>query len=242
MDGYLYSYWIIKETWLSLVKFDSKRIKLNYLSTENSNLAIQRGEKPRKMVVMDTEDYVKNCKWHLNNREFYRKFGADPTLYYIKVKQKTDNMLEKIHYKTRIQIQLLSRKFGEPTNTFFFTSYRKYIKHFINFHHYNLLSLALIPAHALHMLLFKKYRQLTRVAMATMWTLIAPNYANLSMDNFEQNFFLRDYFQETKLSSPLVWFCFWKWFSLIQRIDKKNFKLMTDLFTLKKKKKFAASL
>ena len=35
---------------------------------------------------------------------------------------------------------------------------------------------------------------------------MAPNYANLFMDNFEQKL-LRDYFQKTDLS-PLVWFRF----------------------------------
>ena len=39
-----------------------------------------------------------------------------------------------------------------------------------------------------------------------MGTRIAPNYANLFMDNFEQNL-LRDYSQKTGLS-PLVWFRF----------------------------------
>ena len=39
-----------------------------------------------------------------------------------------------------------------------------------------------------------------------MGTLMAPNYANLFMDKFEQNL-LHDYSQKTGLS-PLVWFCF----------------------------------
>ena len=47
------------------------------------------------------------------------------------------------------------------------------------------------------------YRQITGTAMGTP---MAPNYANLFMDNFEQNL-LRDYSQITGLS-PLVWFRF----------------------------------
>lgn len=66
-----------------------------------------------------------------------------------------------------------------------------------------------------------------------METLIAPGYANLITDNFEKQFF-RDYFQETELSSPLVWFHVLEWFSLIQKSDYKNFKLMPDLFTFLK--------
>ena len=53
------------------------------------------GEKCRKMVVMDTDDYVKNCKLHLNDKKLYEKLGADPSLNYIKVKQKTDDVLQK---------------------------------------------------------------------------------------------------------------------------------------------------
>ena len=47
------------------------------------------------------------------------------------------------------------------------------------------------------------YRQITDTAMGTP---MAPNYANLFMDSFEQNL-LRDYSQKTGLS-PLVWFRF----------------------------------
>ena len=47
------------------------------------------------------------------------------------------------------------------------------------------------------------YRQITGTAMGTP---MAPNYAKLFMDNFEQNL-LRDYSQQTGLS-PLVWFRF----------------------------------
>ena len=47
------------------------------------------------------------------------------------------------------------------------------------------------------------YRQITGTIMGTP---MAPNYANLFMDNFEKNL-LRDYSQKTGLS-PLVWFRF----------------------------------
>ena len=49
----------------------------------------------------------------------------------------------------------------------------------------------------------KDYRQMTGTAMAT---LMASNYANLFIDNFEQNL-LHDYFQKTGLST-LAWFHF----------------------------------
>ena len=48
------------------------------------------------------------------------------------------------------------------------------------------------------------YRQITGTAMGKP---VAPNYANLFLDNFEQNFLLRDYSQNTGLS-PSVWLCF----------------------------------
>ena len=41
------------------------------------------------------------------------------------------------------------------------------------------------------------YRQITGTAMGTP---VALNYANLFLDNFEQNFLLRDYSQNTGLS------------------------------------------
>ena len=47
------------------------------------------------------------------------------------------------------------------------------------------------------------YRQITATAMGTP---MAPNYANLFMNTFEQNL-LRDYFQKTGLT-PMVWFRF----------------------------------
>ena len=76
---------------------------------------------------------------------------------------------------------------------------------------------------------------------AAMGTPIALRYANLITDNFEKQFF-RDYFQEIELSSPLVWFHFLDWFSLIQKTDYKNFKLMPDLFTFLKIKTLEALL
>ena len=60
-----------------------------------------------------------------SNKNVAEKLGADVTLNYIKFKQKIDDILQKqIHKQT--EIQLLSRKYGEPTKTIF-TSYRKYI-------------------------------------------------------------------------------------------------------------------
>ena len=62
-----------------------------------------------------------------------------------------------------------------------------------------------------------------------MATSMTPNYANLFMDNFEQNF-VRHHFQETGLS-VLVWFRFLHLFLRMRKIDDKNFKAMTDIFT-----------
>ena len=35
-----------------------------------------------------------NCELYLNDAELYGKLGADPTLNYVKVKKKIDNMLK----------------------------------------------------------------------------------------------------------------------------------------------------
>ena len=62
------------------------------------------------------------------------------------------------------------------------------------------------------------YRQITCPAMGT---LMAPNYANLFIDNFEQNL-QRDYSQKTGLS-PLVWFRFSEDISFIWTSNKDSF-------------------
>ena len=68
-----------------------------------------------------------------SNKNVVEKLGADVTLNYIKFKQKIDDILQKqIHKET--EIQLLSRKYGEPTKTIF-KSYPKYIKYLDHFHH-----------------------------------------------------------------------------------------------------------
>ena len=71
-----------------------ERLKLWYLS-ENCYLTIKGADKGGKIVIMDTADYIKRCKLLLNDREFYEKLDANPSVIYTKeVKQKID-MLKK---------------------------------------------------------------------------------------------------------------------------------------------------
>ena len=88
------------------------------------------------------------------------------------------------------------------------------------------------------------YRQITGTAMGTP---MAPNYANLFMDNFEQNL-LHDYSQKTGLS-PLVWFRFiddiyFKWTSNKDLLD--HFISFTQNYSksknMKSKTKFEINL
>ena len=70
-----------------------ERLKLRYLS-ENRNITIKGADKGGKIVIMDTADYIKR-KLLVNDREFYEKLDANPSLIYTKeVKQKID-MLKK---------------------------------------------------------------------------------------------------------------------------------------------------
>ena len=70
-----------------------ERFKLKYLS-ENCNLTIKGADKGGKIVIMDTVDYIEHCELLLNDRKFYEKIDANPTLIYTEeVKQKIDNML-----------------------------------------------------------------------------------------------------------------------------------------------------
>ena len=71
-----------------------ERLKLRYLS-ENGNLTIKAADKGGKIVIMDSADYIEHCELLLNDREFYEKLDANPTLTYTKeVKQKIDDMLK----------------------------------------------------------------------------------------------------------------------------------------------------
>ena len=57
---------------------------------------------------MPTADYIEHCKLFLNDREFYEKLGANPTLSYTeKVKQKIDDML-KNNYITKQECNCLT--------------------------------------------------------------------------------------------------------------------------------------
>ena len=60
-----------------------ERLKLRCLS-ENRNLTIKGADKGRKIVIMDTADYIEHCTFLLNDREFYEKLEANPTLIYTK--------------------------------------------------------------------------------------------------------------------------------------------------------------
>ena len=65
-----------------------ERLTLRYLS-ENCNLTIKAADKGGRIVIMDTADYNENCELLLNDREFYEKLDANPTLIYTKeVQQK----------------------------------------------------------------------------------------------------------------------------------------------------------
>ena len=70
-----------------------ERLKLKYLS-ENRNLTIKGADKGGKIVIMDTVSYIEHCELLVNDRKFYEKIDANPTLIYTEeVKQKIDNML-----------------------------------------------------------------------------------------------------------------------------------------------------
>ena len=71
-----------------------ERLKLSYLS-ENGYLTIKAAHKGGKIVIMDTAEYIEHCELLFNDREFYEKLVANPTLTYTKeVKQKIDDMLK----------------------------------------------------------------------------------------------------------------------------------------------------
>ena len=71
-----------------------KGLKLRYLS-ENRNLTIKAADKSGKIVIMNTADYIEHCELLLDDREFYEKLDASPTLIYTKeVKQKIYDMLK----------------------------------------------------------------------------------------------------------------------------------------------------
>ena len=243
---------------------------------------------------MDTADYIEHCELLLNDREFYEKLDANPTLIYTKeVKQKIDDML-KNSYITKQEYNYLSENLENPRTPLYYglpkihkifdlfpplrpivsgfdsctCNLSKFVDSFVKFQAQKcksyirdtkdflikLSSIKSIPANSFLVTMdvsslytnidheegaeacFKKleerknksipsiviknlilmilksnafrfgneyYRQITGTAMGTP---MAPNYANLFMDNFEQNL-LHDYSQKTGLS-PLVWFRF----------------------------------
>ena len=93
-----------------------KLSKLRYLP-ENRNLTIKAADKGGKIVIMNTTDYIEHCELLLNDREFYEKLDANPTLIYTKeVKQKIDMLNNS--YITKQEYNYFNWKFGEPTNNF----------------------------------------------------------------------------------------------------------------------------
>ena len=124
-----------------------ERLKLMYLS-ENRNLTIKGADKGGKIVIMDTEDYIEHCKLLLNDRECYEKLDANPTLIYAEeVKQKIDDML-KNNYIRKEEYNYLAENLENPRTPLFY-GIPKINKLLTHFHHYDLSSLALIPAHAI---------------------------------------------------------------------------------------------
>ena len=89
-----------------------ERLKLRYLS-ENRNLTIKGVDKDGKIVIMDTADYIEHCKLLLNDREFYEKLDANPTLIYTEeVKQKIDML--KNNYMTKQEYNYLAETLENP--------------------------------------------------------------------------------------------------------------------------------
>ena len=97
---------------------------------------------------MDTVDYIEHCELLLNDREFYEKLDANATLIYNEeVKQKIDDMLRN-NYITKQEYSYLDETLEKPRASLFY-ELPKIQKYLIHFHHYDLLSLALILAHAI---------------------------------------------------------------------------------------------
>ena len=96
-----------------------ERHKLKYLS-ENRNLTVTGADRGLKIVIMDTTDYIEHCELHLNDREFYEKLDANPTLIHTEeVKQKTDDML-KNNYITKQEYNHLAEKLKNPRTPLFY--------------------------------------------------------------------------------------------------------------------------
>ena len=69
---------------------------------------------------MDTTDYIEHCELILNDREFYEKLDANPTLIYTKeVKQKIDDML-KNNYITKHEYNYLTESLENPRTPLFY--------------------------------------------------------------------------------------------------------------------------
>ena len=95
-----------------------ERLKLRHLS-ENRNLTIKGSDKGGKIAIMDTADYIEHCELLLNDREFYEKFDANPTLIYIEEIEQKIYMLKK-NYITKQAYNYLAENLENPRTPFFY--------------------------------------------------------------------------------------------------------------------------
>ena len=69
---------------------------------------------------MGTEDYIEHCELILNDREFYEKLDASPTLIYVEeVEQKIDGML-KSNYTTKQKYNYSAENLENPRTPSFY--------------------------------------------------------------------------------------------------------------------------
>ena len=88
--------------------------------SENRNLTIRGEDKRGKTVIMDTANYIEHCELLLNDRDFYEKLDANPTLIYTEErKQKNDDML-KNNYITKQEYNYLAKNLENPRTPLFY--------------------------------------------------------------------------------------------------------------------------
>ena len=97
---------------------------------------------------MDKADHLEHCELLLNDREFYEKLNANPTLKYSEeVKQKIGILIN--NYKGKQEYTYLVKNL-ENLRAPLFYKLPKIHKTFDSFfYHYNFSSLAVIPIHAI---------------------------------------------------------------------------------------------
>ena len=88
--------------------------------SENRNLTIKWADKGGKTDITDTIDCIEHCELLLNDREFYEKLDANPTLIYTEeVQQKIDDML-KSNYITKQEYNFLAENLDNPRTPLFY--------------------------------------------------------------------------------------------------------------------------